>query len=226
VQTLASGDDRPSATLPETDLSVVGARLRRGRQPLPLHQQLVAASRAAVAAFEVVYVDDGSQDASFEELRRIARRTPRRIVQLPGNFGQPAALTAGIDHAAGTVLCWQSTPTSDDPPTSPSLLGRLEGGYDVVSRLRRRARTTSCAPSCRGPPRVISRVTGRGAAHDYPARSRPTGGRAPATSSSTARLHRFIPALLAQVGARVAEVRCSHRPRQRGRSKYGMCATP
>ena len=176
---------------------------------------------------EIVAVDDGSTDGSFERLRTLAHGDPRiRIVRLARNYGQTAALAAGIEHARAPVIVSLDADLQNDPADIPRLLAVLDGGVDVVNGWRNPRRDpwlTRRLPS-QIANRLISLVTGT-RLHDYGCTLR-------AMRTSVARelrlygeLHRFIPALAADLGASVAEVKVNHRPRTLGTSKYGLSRT-
>src|SRR2546426_3071630 len=104
----------------------------------PLHRELVGVLEALGTSFEVLYVDDGSRDGSTEKLGQIASRDSRvRVVSFRRNFGQTAAVQAGIDHSRGAVLVFLDGDMQNDPHDIPHLLQKIDEGYDVVSGWRR-----------------------------------------------------------------------------------------
>jgi len=176
---------------------------------------------------EIVAVDDGSTDGSFERLVALASGDPRiRIVRLARNYGQTAALAAGIEHARAPVIVSLDADLQHDPADIPRLLALLDEGVDVVNGWRNPRRDpwlTRRLPS-QIANRLISLVTGT-RLHDYGCTLRAM--RAPVAKELRlyGELHRFIPALAADLGARVAEVEVHHRPRTLGHSKYGLSRT-
>jgi len=176
------------------------------------------------APAEIVVVDDGSTDRSFARLTALQAEEGRlRIVRLARNYGQTAALAAGIAHARGEVLVTMDADRQNDPHDIPQLLAALGDDVDVVngwridrkdSFLRRRLPSQLAN-------RLISRVTGT-RLHDYGCTLRvmrmPLAKELPLYGD----LHRFIPALAAELGARVVELPVNHRPRTAGHSKYGL----
>ena len=193
----------------------------------PLFAELGPALTALDRPAEVVAVDDGSTDGSFERLVALAHDDPRiRIVRLARNYGQTAALAAGIEHARAPVIVSLDADLQNDPADIPRLLAVLDGGVDVVNGWRSPRRDpwlTRRLPS-QIANRLISLVTGT-RLHDYGCTLRAM--RAPVAKELRlyGELHRFIPALAADLGARVAEVKVNHRPRTLGRSKYGLSRT-
>jgi glycosyltransferase involved in cell wall biosynthesis len=188
-----------------------------------LHEVLDRIDRPA----EIIAVDDGSSDGSFERLVALRAREPRlRVVRLQRNYGQTAALAAGIDLARGDVIVSLDADLQNDPRDIPALLAALGDGVDVVNGWRRERQDpwlTRRLPS-QIANRIISVVTGT-SLHDYGCTLRAM--RAPVAKELRlyGELHRFIPALAADVGARVAELPVAHRPRTAGRSKYGLSRT-
>ncbi len=193
----------------------------------PLFAELGPALAALDRPAEVVAVDDGSTDGSFERLVALAHGDPRiRIVRLARNYGQTAALAAGIEHARAPVIVSLDADLQNDPADIPRLLAVLDGGVDVVNGWRSPRRDpwlTRRLPS-QIANRLISLVTGT-RLHDYGCTLRAMRASVAKELRLYGELHRFIPALAADLGARVAEVKVSHRPRTLGTSKYGLSRT-
>lgn len=209
------------------DLSVIVPVFEEAGNLTPLHDRLVATLEPLGGSFELVYVDDGSRDDSFAELAAIAARDRRaRVVQLRRNFGQTAAIAAGVDHARGRLLVFIDGDLQNDPADIPRLLELIDQGYDVVSGWRadrQDAALTRTLPS-RLANLLISWVTGV-PLHDFGCTLKAYRAELLDHLNLYGEMHRFIPAYLAQVGARIAEVPVRHAPRQRGRSKYGLART-
>jgi len=193
----------------------------------PLFAELGPALAALDRPAEVVAVDDGSTDGSFERLVALAHGDPRiRIVRLARNYGQTAALAAGIEHARAPVIVSLDADLQNDPADIPRLLAVLDGGVDVVNGWRSPRRDpwlTRRLPS-QIANRLISLVTGT-RLHDYGCTLRAMRASVAKELRLYGELHRFIPALAADLGARVAEVKVNHRPRTLGTSKYGLSRT-
>ena len=193
----------------------------------PLFAELGPALDALDRPAEVVAVDDGSTDGSFERLVALAHGDPRiRIVRLARNYGQTAALAAGIEHARAPVIVSLDADLQNDPADIPRLLAVLDGGVDVVNGWRSPRRDpwlTRRLPS-QIANRLISLVTGT-RLHDYGCTLRAMRASVAKELRLYGELHRFIPALAADLGARVAEVKVNHRPRTLGTSKYGLSRT-
>jgi glycosyltransferase involved in cell wall biosynthesis len=176
---------------------------------------------------EIVAVDDGSTDGSFERLVALGAVEPRlRVVRLQRNYGQTAALAAGIGHARGDLIVTLDADLQNDPRDIPRLLAALDDDVDLVNGWRREREDPWL--SRRLPSqianRIISWVTGT-SLHDYGCTLRVMRAGFARELQLYGELHRFIPALAADLGARVTELPVSHRRRTLGRSKYGLSRT-
>lgn len=194
------------------------------RDNLPeLHTELNSALRGQV--YELVFVDDGSTDGGIEALGRMVESDPEhvRVVELRRNFGQTAAIAAGIDHAAGDVIVLIDADLQNDPADIPRLLAKIQEGYDVVSGWRVRRKDTFLTRTL--PSRVanalISWVTGV-PLHDYGCTLKAYRKEILQGFRLYGEMHRFIPAYAGQVGARIAELPVNHSPRRHGVTKYGL----
>lgn len=189
----------------------------------PLHQALLQALEGVT--YELVFVDDGSTDGSPSELERLAAEDPThtRVVEFRRNFGQTAAIAAGIDHAGGDVIVLIDADLQNDPADIPTLLQKIDEGYDLVSGWRQKRKDsflTRTLPS-RFANKLISVVTGV-PLHDYGCTLKAYRREVLEGFRLYGEMHRFIPAYAGSVGARIAEVPVNHRPRLHGRSKVGL----
>lgn len=192
-----------------------------------LYEALVEALDAVGRSWEVIIIDDGSSDASFTLLRSIASGDARfRLIQLRRNFGQTAAFSAGFDHARGEVVVTMDADLQNDPRDIPKLLEQMDAGFDIVSGWRKDRQDRLLdrrLPSVLAN-RLISDVTDV-RLHDYGCSLKAYRRDVLDEVNLYGELHRFIPALAAQVGGRVTEVAVNHRARQFGQSKYGIGRT-
>jgi glycosyltransferase involved in cell wall biosynthesis len=178
--------------------------------------------------YEVILVDDGSKDGTGRRARELASAEPTlRVLSLRRNFGQTAAFSAGFDHARGLVVVTSDGDLQNDPRDIGALLGKLhEGdGYDIVCGWRRSRRDpwSKKIPSFFAN-RLISWATGV-ELHDYGCSLKVIRAEVVKGIRLYGEMHRFIPAVAASMGVRVAEVAVHHRPRLRGASKYGIGRT-
>ncbi len=193
----------------------------------PLHAKLDAALRQLGRTAEIVYVDDGSSDGSLEILRELAQLDSRvRVVALRRNYGQTAAMAAGIDAARGRVLIPMDADMQNDPADISRLLSKLDEGYDVVSGWRKDRQDkliTRKIPSMLAN-RLISWIGGV-PLHDYGCSLKAYRRESLEDVRLYGEMHRFIPIYASWVGARVTEIPVEHHARTMGKSKYGLSRT-
>ena len=176
-------------------------------------------------AWEIIFVDDGSQDGSYQILKSFAEEHPKQIttIGLRRNFGQTAAIAAGIDHADGEIIILMDADLQNDPADIPLLLGKINEGYDVVSGWRSDRQDkflTRILPS-RIANRIISWVTGV-YLHDYGCTLKAYRREVITGFRLYGEMHRFIPAYAAHIGAKITEVKVRHHSRKYGKTKYGL----
>ena len=175
--------------------------------------------------WEVIFVDDGSRDQSFEVLRSLVEKDPEhvRVLSFRRNFGQTAAIAAGLDHACGDIIVLMDADMQNDPADIPMLLAKLDEGYDLVSgwrKDRKDNRLTRTIPSnlANG---LISWTTGVHL-HDYGCTLKAYRRDALEGFRLYGEMHRFIPVFAHAVGARIAELPVQHHARKFGKAKYGL----
>ena len=204
-------------------LSVVVPVYNEERSVELLFDEIAAALEPLGHEWEAVFVDDGSTDGSFAALTRLhARTTNVRVVRLRRNFGKAAALAAGFRHSSGDVIVTLDADGQDDPAEIPRLLAKLDEGYDLVSGWKTRRRD----PWRR---RVVSRifnvVTGWISGvrlHDMNCGLKAYRADVVRGLALYGELHRFLPVLAHERGFRITELAVNHRPREHGRSRYGL----
>ena len=178
--------------------------------------------------WEVVYVDDGSQDDSTQILESLAEQDPDHIivVEFRRNFGQTAAIAAGIDHARGDVIILMDADLQNDPADIPMMIEKLDQGYDVVSgwRVNRRDKFLTRRLPSQAANWLISTVTGVHL-HDYGCTLKAYRREVLSDFRLYGEMHRFIPAYASSVGAKIIEVPVQHHSRKYGKSKYGLMRT-
>jgi glycosyltransferase involved in cell wall biosynthesis len=193
----------------------------------PLHAKLDAALKSLGRSAEIVYVDDGSSDDSLKILREVAEMDSRvRVVALRRNYGQTAAMAAGIDAARGKVLIPMDADLQNDPADIQRLLDKLDEGYDVVSGWRKNRKDkmlTRKIPSMIAN-RLISWIGGV-PLHDYGCSLKAYRRESLQDVRLYGEMHRFIPIYASWAGARVTEIPVEHHARTMGKSKYGLSRT-
>jgi glycosyltransferase involved in cell wall biosynthesis len=188
-----------------------------------LYEELQAALDPLGHSWEAVFVDDGSTDGSFAALTRLHDAQDNvRVVRLRRNFGKAAALAAGFANAQGDVVVTIDADLQDDPAEIPRLLAKLDEGFDLVSgwKAHRRDPITRRALS-----RIFNWVTGRVSGlrlHDLNCGLKAYRAEVVQGLRLYGELHRFIPVLAHYRGHRIAELPVNHRPREHGRSRYGV----
>lgn len=190
----------------------------------PLYDELTDALVRFGRSYELLMVDDGSTDGTFEELAALQVRDPRvRIIRFRRNFGQTAAFAAGFAHARGRLVVTADGDLQNDPRDIPAMVALIDQGYDIVCgwrKDRRDAFLTRRLPSMVAN-RLISWATGV-SLHDYGCSLKVFRSEVVKPLRLYGEMHRFLPAMASQLGVSIAEVVVNHRPRRAGRSKYGL----
>ena len=190
----------------------------------PLCERLLPVLRRIGRSFEIIAVNDGSRDNSGAFLKAIAATTPElKLVDFRRNYGQTAAMMAGIDHATGRIVVSLDADLQNDPEDIPALLQKIDEGYDVVSgwRVDRRDAAIRRNLVSRIANRVISRISGV-RLNDYGCTLKAYRANVVRGFRLYGEMHRFIPIYASWMGAKVAEVPVHHRPRHSGNSHYGL----
>lgn len=192
-----------------------------------LYKQLSAALEEYGQPYEVIVIDDGSTDSSFEKLAAIQKVDKHwRIVQFRRNFGQTAGFAGGFDLARGDVVITIDADLQNDPADIPLLMAKIDEGYDIVSgwRVDRQDKFVSRRLPSMIANRMISKSTGVHL-HDYGCSLKAYRSEVVKNIQLYGELHRFVPAVASWMGVKVAEVPVNHRAREHGTSKYGITRT-
>src|SRR5688500_12192573 len=208
------------------EISVVVPLRDEERNVLPLHDQLTAALAPLGVPYEIILIDDGSEDATFARLTDIHARDPRvRVVQFTRNFGQTAAFAAGFAHARGRWIVTLDGDLQNDPADIPRLL-TIARDHDIVCGWRKDRQDdllTRHVPSV-----VANWILGMATGtrlHDNGCSLKVFRAEVVKPLKLSPGMHRYLPAIASQLGGRVTEVVVHHRARQFGRSKYGLSRT-
>jgi glycosyltransferase involved in cell wall biosynthesis len=220
-------DDRGLNTYAKIDVSVVVLLYNEEENITPCVEELIRVLDELPQTFEVLLVDDGSTDSTGSRAFILHELDPRvGVIQFRRNFGQTAAIAAGMDAARGRSVVLMDGDMQNDPADIPKLLELRSQGYDVVSgwrKERKDALVLRRIPS-KFANALLSRVTGTHL-HDFGCTLKAYSAEVVAELRLYGELHRFIPALATMSGASVVEVAVNHRPRTRGKSKYGISRT-
>lgn len=208
------------------DISVVIPLRDEELNVAPLHEELTGVMEQLRVPYEIILIDDGSQDATFARLAAIqATDTHVRVIRFTRNFGQTAAFAAGFAHARGRLIVTSDGDLQNDPADIPKLVA-LAGTHDIVCgwrRDRKDAFLTRHVPSVLA--NVLLGVVSGIRLHDNGCSLKVFRAEVVKPLRLQPGMHRYLPALASQLGGRVSEVVVNHRSRRFGRSKYGLSRT-
>jgi glycosyltransferase involved in cell wall biosynthesis len=209
------------------ELSIVIPIRNEAASLVELHRELTATLTGWGRSYEIIVVDDGSTDDSFETLARLQSIDPAlRVIRLRRNFGQTAAFAAGFDHARGRYVVTMDGDLQNDPADIPAMLEALEHGADIVCgwrKTRMDALVSRRVPSAIANG-LISIVTGVHL-HDYGCSLKAFRAEVVKPMKLYGEMHRFLPAIASEQTSNITEMAVNHRPRKYGRSKYGIGRT-
>jgi dolichol-phosphate mannosyltransferase len=213
---------------PKLDLSVILPIYNEEQNIRPLFSKLFEVLEALPYNFEVIAVNDGSLDGSLKALHDAVESHGRlKVVNFRRNYGQTAALMAGIDYTTGEILVSLDADLQNDPSDIPLLIEKLEEGHDVVSGWRKDRKDAAIRRNLlsRVANWLISVISGV-RLHDYGCTLKAYRRDVVKGIRLYGEMHRFIPIYASWMGARVVEMPVQHHPRQFGRSKYGLQRIP
>lgn len=214
---------------PTLDVSIVLPVHDEEGNLAPLHHELTQALGGLGCSYEILAIDDGSRDGSLAELLALSENDPHlRIVQFRRNFGQSAAFAAGFDHARGRIVVTMDSDGQNDPADIPALLAEMDRGeYDLVGGWRQNRKEPFLTR--RLPSLLANALIGRSSRiplHDRGCSLRAYRHDLVRQIRLYGEMHRFIPELASQIGARMSEVPVNDRARRMGRSKYNLSRAP
>ncbi|HEY4527089.1 MAG TPA: glycosyltransferase family 2 protein [Candidatus Paceibacterota bacterium] len=191
-----------------------------------LHEKLKQGLQNVHGTYEIIYVDDGSKDSSFDDLKRLGRADSSvRVVRFARNFGKSAAMSAGFIESSGEIIINLDADLQDDPAEIPHMLAKIEEGFDLVVGWRhvRRDKIDKTLPS-----KIFNAVVSRFSGvplHDFNCGFKAYRREVLADVPLYSDMHRFLPVLAAKRGFRVTEIPVEHHKRHAGVSKYGIGRT-
>ena len=193
----------------------------------PLYEELTQTLGHYGRAYELLIVDDGSSDDTFEQLAALQARDPRlRVIQFRRNVGQTAAFAAGIAAARGRLVVTSDGDLQNDPRDIPAMVALIDQGHDIVCGWRKDRKDTFITrrlPSVMAN-KLISWATGV-ALHDYGCSLKVFRSEVIKPLRLYGEMHRFLPAIASQFGVKIAEMEVNHRARRAGVTKYGLSRT-
>ena len=209
------------------DVSIVIPFLNEAPNLKPLCEELKAALDPMGKRYEVLFVDDGSTDAGVQVLEDFRSEMPQiKVVSFRRNFGQTAAMVAGLDYSEGDIVVTLDADRQNDPADIPAMVAKIEEGYDMACGWRHDRQDTYLSrklPSMMAN-RLISKIT-EVSLHDYGCTLKAMRKDLAKRVTLYGEMHRFIPAVASGVGASITEVKVNHRARTAGESKYGISRT-
>jgi glycosyltransferase involved in cell wall biosynthesis len=224
LQTSAAGGAK-LAVAPE--LSIVIPVQNESPNIKPLYEELTQVLGHYGRSYELIIIDDGSTDDTFEQLAALQARDHRlRVIRFRRNFGQTAAFAAGFAHARGRLVVTSDGDLQNDPRDIPAMVTLIDQGNDIVCGWRKDRKDTLMTrrlPSVLAN-KLISWATGV-ALHDYGCSLKVFRSEVVKPLRLYGEMHRFIPAIASQIGVKIAEMVVNHRPRRAGATKYGLGRT-
>ncbi len=212
---------------PEIELSVVVPFYNEEESVTPLIEKLYPVLEQTGSRFEIIAVDDGSQDETVPRLCLAKQRFPEvRVIKFRKNFGQTQAMQAGIDHAKGKIIITMDGDLQNDPTDIPLFIEKIQAGYDIVCgwRHKRKDKLISRKIPSRIANWLIGKITGV-SIKDNGCSLKAYSAKVIQSVSLYSDMHRFIPAMASLAGTDVTEIKVKHHARQFGVSKYGISRT-
>ncbi len=209
------------------DLSIVIPVYNEKESVEHLYRDLNGALSKLKLRYEVILIDDGSTDGTYDELKKIHNKNSSyMIIRFRRNFGQTSAMSAGFDHSSGDIIITLDADLQNDPGDIPAILAKMDEGYDIVSGWRKDRKDK--AVSRRFPSivanKIISKLTGVNL-HDYGCTLKAYRKEVIDNIDLYGEMHRYIPAIASRIGVKVTEIPVMHHSRKFGKSKYGISRT-
>lgn len=209
------------------EISVVVPIYNEEDNVVACHREISEVLEAMRCRYEIIFVDDGSKDDTLPRLIAIADQDPNvRVIQFRRNFGQTAAMAAGFDHTRYDIVISMDGDLQNDPREIPRMVAKLKEGYDMVAGWRKHRQ--DAAISRKLPSRIANWIISRSTnvrLHDYGCTLKAMTGEIARGIKMYGEMHRFIPALADEMGAKIVEIPVNHRQRRFGTSKYGISRT-
>ncbi len=193
----------------------------------PLYKSLIPVLEGTGRKYEVILIDDGSRDKSFDKLKNLHDKNRNfKIIKFRRNFGQTQAMSAGFDYSSGQIIITMDADLQNDPADIPNILKKMDEGYDIVSGWRKDRKDKLF--SRRLPSVIANRMISRlfnVRLHDYGCTLKAYRKDILDNIELYGEMHRYIPAVASWMGVKVAEIPVNHHPRKYGKAKYGISRT-
>ncbi len=210
--------------MPDIDISIVVPLYNEEECAKLLYESITNVMKGLDQKYEIIFVDDGSTDATFERAKAIHEKDPHlKVIKFRKNYGQTPAMQAGFDHASGKIIVSMDGDLQNDPKDIPRFLEKIEEGYDIVCGWRKDRKdklVTRKIPSIVAN-WLIGTITGV-KIHDNGCSLKAYKSEAIKKTNLYSEMHRFIPAMTSIIGARYTEIVVNHHAREFGTSKYGL----
>jgi len=208
------------------DLSIVIPFYNEEENLSKLHEEVMSVVDSLAIKSEIIYINDGSKDKSLEILSKTLEgaksKTKVSIISFQRNFGQTAAISAGIDNADGNLISFLDADLQNDPRSIPELLEKMDEGYDAVFGWRRKRKDATLRSLLSTVANKIINLVFSYPYHDVGCSTRIVKSKFLKSLQLYGELHRIMPVLIYLKGAKIGEIEVEHRYRQRGKSKYGF----
>ncbi|MCX8147505.1 MAG: glycosyltransferase family 2 protein [Candidatus Woesearchaeota archaeon] len=205
------------------DISIVIPAYNEEKNISPLYNELKPIVNRISEKHEIIFIDDGSTDKTFDELMKIKKRDPKvKIIKFRKNFGQTAALDAGFKNAQGKVIIAMDADLQNDPADIPMLLEKMKEGYDVVSGWRHKRKDSISKKLFSRIANICRRMLTGENIHDSGCTLKAYKKECFENLDLYGEMHRYIPALLMWKGFKIGELKVNHRQRKFGKTKYSI----
>lgn len=205
------------------DVSIVVPMLNEEESIRELSSQIINAFKSLNKSFEIIFIDDGSTDASAETARELFRKDNRiKLIEFRKNYGKAAALAAGFKMAAGDIVITMDADLQDDPNEIPHLIRKIEEGYDLVSGWKKVRHDPFLKRHTSKIYNYFTSVFSGIRLHDFNCGLKAYRAEVVKTMNVYGELHRYLPVIAHRNGYNVTEIVVKHHPRKYGQSKYGI----
>lgn len=207
----------------KVDLSIVIPAYNEASNVTELYGKIKQSMKKYSNSYEIIFIDDGSTDNTLDKLRRIKKKDKKvKIIVFRRNFGQTAAMDAGIKSSRSEIICTLDADLQNDPEDIPKMIKKLESGYDCISGWRIKRQDSFSKRNLSLLARLVRRTLTKDVVHDSGCTLKVYRRECFEDLNLYGEMHRFIPLLLSMKGFKIGELRVKHYPRNSGKTKYGF----